>query len=221
MADRLSNLISNTAANLLAAGVIAMGIVAWAWVREAGPVAIVYGLVTLVCLLYLFDWLGWRASSTDALIYEWLGKSGFPIEKPAVPSPEHTFLFIVREQGGQSTAVYQRPGDAFITIESMVNFHPDHRRKYESLSPRQQRQFARSVEMELAKYGISFGLRQDANYMGIRLDDIIAVTKTLDAVQFLRRVHFVRVGKQLAIKLVQGLDDIEPEAAPPVAAPSA
>jgi len=183
---RLSDFATRVAAGLTVAVLTSVGLTVWAWLKDAGPASIVYGLVTLVCLLWLFDRFGW-GPSTEEKIRRALDVSGFPFRKVREADAAFEFHFEITVDGGV-VSISRRKDAGWIVIRTIIAFTAQQRVALNDV-----------VAMELLRRGIGYVFDVPAGR--IILQDEVPVTRAGE--DLLARIFFVKTTTKLAITMVQ------------------
>jgi hypothetical protein len=177
-----SEFIRSAVVEIVAAGIVALALAVWAWIRDAGPVSVVYGLVTLVSLIWLFDRLGWGPSMT-ARVREWLDSSSFPCRRIHDKSEFHFEL-----SAHPTVHIYKKYGASAIVIEALIIVSPEHQAGVNN-----------RLAVELLRFGVAYKFEGQESVI---LTGFLAATKSTSEVELLDKVFVVRTAANLVIAVL-------------------
>jgi hypothetical protein len=155
-----------------------------------------YGLVAMTCLYFLLNTFG--QPSTKVKVHKWLVNTGFSVQiRDDEPTCE--FLYVMTDEQGVRTNVYQLKNKELVSIEVKMNVPEELQKKFASLSAEAREQFIENISTELLRYGIGF--LDLSEFKSVRLIDQTFITRDTQENDFVNRMFFVRNSSKLFLLL--------------------
>jgi hypothetical protein len=143
--------------------------------------------------MYLMERIGF-GPSIKSRVRDWLDSSSYSIQ---TVQDANEFHFVMVDPVGSRTDIFQVKADFPVMIVSRNHLAtPEQLSTYQSLSNTDQQRFWNNIRLELLRYGVEFS-DLTLEKPGTSFSDAVVVSRTTTAVEFLKRVLFVRSGARL------------------------